>query len=321
MAGPFAITPSAGDGATTIFTIANPVSSEQVFLGGLLRVSGTDYALVNSTTACTITFTVAPVLGESVLVYGTPAFGTSAATYSKNSYLTAGTIINRCAVQCGLSSVADPYASTDANFVQLREMLNMIGEDLQNEHEWSHFVRETTITTAASATSYVMPSDFYRFVDDTQWNRSTRFRMIGPISGQETQYLKALLSGVLIQVAYRLQGNVITFPIAPSNGQTLAFEYVTNFWVWSAAGTSPDSTSAVATGDTVLYDPDLAIAALKLAYLDAKGFDTVRAEEKYDAILEAAIYKNVGARTISIGGSGINPEHLIDATNLPVTGY
>ena len=240
---------------------------------------------------------------------------------TKTGFLTAGVIVNRAAVQCGLASVADPFASTDPNFVQLVELLNVVGEDLLSAAKWSHLVTETTIVTAASATFYALPADYDRMLDNTEWNRTNRLPMLGPLSGQETQFIKAILSGTLVQVAYRIQGNTITFPIAPSNAQTLAFEYMSNNWAWTAAGAAPDISTTATTTDTVLYDPEVTMAGLRLAYLDAKGFDIATAQRRYAEKLEHAIGKNVGARLLNIGGIGINTDHLIDASNLPITGY
>jgi hypothetical protein len=244
----------------------------------------------------------------------------------KTVYATAGTIINRTAVQLGLSStlassMSDPFASTDQSFVLLCELLNSFGEDVTSRHEWAHLIREATATTSASNTIYTMPSDFDRLIDQSEWNQSTRLPLIGPLSGQETQYLKARLNGVLIQVVYRLQGHTMTFAIAPPNAQLLQLEYVSRNWVWSAAGVAPDSTGVVATGDFVLFEDDLAIAGLKARWLEEKGFDSTAAADRFEDILRASITRNAAAKTVTLGGSGINADHLIDASNLPVTGY
>lgn len=331
MAGPFTLA-GVVDGVNATFTAPFGVSDAEVFLDRVREDPRVDYTLTNSLNGLVIVFTTPPlpaVIGtpdtaaQHIAVYGT-VFGIASVTQpsvSKTGYATAGNIINRVAVQVGLSAVADPFASTDPNFIQLCELLNTAGEDLQNQHEWGSLIRELTILTAAAAGAYAMPADFDRLIDETEWNRSTRFSMIGPLTGQEVQYLKARLSGVLTQVAFRLQANVMTFAITPPDGQTLAFEYVSNYWVWSAAGAAPDKALATASGDVVLYPNDLAMAALKWAWLDAKGFDTTTAAAKLDDILESSISKNTGGRTLNMGGVGINADHLIDGTNLPITGY
>ena len=318
---PIGLTPSTGDGVTTVFTAAELVSNEMLFADRVLQIPTTDYTSATVGGVSVYTFTTAPVTGALLTLFGAGQIVATANSITSAGFSTAKTIINRTAVQLGLQSLTDPVGSTDPNFVLLLELLNDAGANLLSQHEWAHLIQEFTITTANGATFYALPADFDRAVDDSEWNRSTRLPMIGPLRGQEVQYIKARLSGVLVQVAYRIQGNTITFPTAPANAQTLAAEYVSNYWVWGATASAPSTNSVTANGDIVLYDAELVIAALRLAYLETKGFDTSQAQRKYEDKLQAAIGKNVGSRILNMGGIGINADHLIDAQNLPITGY
>lgn len=247
-------------------------------------------------------------------------------TFSVSGFSTAGTLINRAALQLGLletgvSGASDPFASTNANFIQLCEYLNTVGQDLTLDFQWGHLIKECTITTASSGTSYALPPDYQAMVDETGWNRSTRLPFIGPLTSQEAQFIKARLTGVVFNVAFRIQGNLITFPTAPSNGLTLAFEYLSTYWLQSASSsTGPDKAAATATDDVVLHDAELVIAGLKLRWLEDRAFDTAQALRRYEARLEYCKGKNAGARVISRGGlpsvkSGLNEY------NIPITGY
>lgn len=313
------VTPAAGDGVTVAFTLASGVVNEDVYVDRIHQKPTTDYSIATTT----LTFVVAPPAAALIEIYGDPVGVLAAAgrVASQTGFATAKTIINRTAIQCGLAAVADPVASTDTNFIQLVELLNMVGGELLQEHEWTQQIVETTISTANAATQYALPVDWDRMLNQTHWNRSTRFVMIGPLSGQEVQYLKARLAGVLVQVAYRIQGNVITFPVAPANSQVLAYEYISNLWVWQAGQASPNQSSILASTDIVLYDPELAISWLRHAFREAKGFDTTAERERRQTLLEAVIAKNVGSKILDLGGIGFNADHLIDAANLPITGY
>src|SRR5712664_1714414 len=304
------VTPAAGDGVTTVFTLGSTVFNEDVYVGRLHMIPTTDYSI----SGVTLTFTFAPVNTEPIQVFGDPTgiLAVGARIASQTGYTTAKNIINRAAVQCGLAALADPVASTDPNFIQLVELLNMSGGELLQEAEWTQTIVETTITTSANAMQYALPLDWDRMINQTQWNRSTRFVMIGPLGGQEVQYLKARLAGVLVQVAYRVQGSVITFPVAPGNAQTLAYEYISNSWVWPSGQTLPNASVVTASADVVYYDPDLAIAWLRHAFKEAKGFDTTAERERRDKILEAVIAKNIGSKILDLGEVGFNADHLID---------
>lgn len=236
-------------------------------------------------------------------------------------YLDAKTILNRAAVQCGLAARVDPFDGIDSNFVQLVEFLNTLGDELNNKHDWTQSIKENTILTVGNASSYDLPSDFHEFTDQSGWNRSTRLPMLGPITGQETQFLKSRLSGVLINVAFRIEGNAIIFPIIPPNGLTLVWEYISDAWIAVPPSTTANASASTAGTDIVLYDPLLMIRGVRLGWLQAKGFDTTTAQRDFDLQLEHAIGRNVGARSLNMDGGGLGKDRLVDELNIPITQY
>lgn len=156
-------------------------------------------------------------------------------------YATAGEIINRAARELGLQPVADPFASSDPNFLQLIGLLTSIGQELAMQHEWPQLIAEKVITTIAGKSDYELPQDFLEMVNQTGWNRSTRLPVGGPLSPSEWQYLKAALTGVVFNVLFRTSavntsGRVFAeamrlFPTPGSSGIVIAFEYRSRNWV------------------------------------------------------------------------------------------
>lgn len=241
-------------------------------------------------------------------------------TYSTSGYSTAGTILNRAAVQLGLIQTyrTDPFDGLDANFVRLAEYLRTIGDDLTRDHDWTHMVKEATFVTDGVSTSYALPADFNDFMDQSGWNRSTRWPLIGPLSSQDRQYLKARLVNILLQVAFSIQGNLLTLPIVPPTGATIAFEYASRFWVQSAAGSSADSDSPVSKDDICLLDPLLLIRGIVLEYIKHGGpGDVVAAQADYDKTLEYCIGKNTGGGVLALGRRARPFDRLIDGRNFP----
>lgn len=244
-----------------------------------------------------------------------------AQTLNLNGYSTAKTILNRVAVQVGLAERADPFDAVDANFVRLVEFLTTVGDDLSREHDWAHLIKEFTFVTNGVTQSYALPADFHDLVDQTEWNRTTRFPLIGPMSGQETQFLKAQLSNVLINVAFRLQGNLLVLPIVPPSGSTCAAEYVSSYWIKSATGSEPDNDHPVASGDICLFDPLLLVRGVKLQYLMHTGLDTTLAQAEYEKTLDHAIGKNTGAPKLSFDGGSRVADRFVNGDNVPQTGF
>ena len=172
---------------------------------------------------------------------------------------TAGEIINRSAVEVGLSPVSDPYSSTDSNFVQLRYLLVSLGREVVHTRKWNILRRERVFTTVAGQATYPLPVDFHEMLDQTWWNRTNRLPVGGPLSPQEWQYLKARLVGVVFNVLFRPnQGLIQLYPDTNTpGGYQIAFEYQSEWWAKDPVATWAESTAyaygAVVNNDGNVY--------------------------------------------------------------------
>jgi hypothetical protein len=253
------------------------------------------------------------------------AVGTVATAANTSGYATAGTIISRAAVQLGIAAYpgwTDPWAiaATNPDAGLLIDQLTTLGDDLTMRADWTHLVNGCTLTTVGTNTLYNLPSDFHEMCDQSGWNSSMRLPMIGPLTPQEVEYLVVRLNNILIQVAFRLKGNQIEFPVAPAAGQVVVFQYLSMNWVIPVGSNTYSASVPGQAGDYCGLDDELLIAGLKYNWAVTRGRDTTLLLERYNAKLEHAIGKNAGARAIRMGGVSIG-EHFLDVTNLPVTGY
>jgi hypothetical protein len=244
------------------------------------------------------------------------------ADYNLDGYPTAKTAINRAAIQCGKSAVADPYASTDADFVLMADLLNSLGDDLMNSHQWTHLVLGFTFTTDGVSTSYAFPPGFQEMVNQTIWNRSTRLPGIGPLSFQQSTALQARLVNIVLNIVFQIQGNLLTMPIAPPAAAVMTGKFLSRYWVMSATAAAsthvPDKPKPTAQDDILLMDEELLVAGLKLRFDEVRGFDTAKSQDRYDTKLEAVIGKNLGAQIASLGSSGRNTyDRMLDGRNVP----
>lgn len=243
------------------------------------------------------------------------------------AWATAGEIVNAAAVEVGLSDCSDPFASIDPNIKQLCWLLKSLGRRIVTIRFWTHLRAEHTFTTVALQSTYPLPTDFRRMVDQTWWNRTNRLPVGGPLSAQEWQYLKARLVGVVFNVLFRPMDRLISlYPDTTTpGGQVIAFEYESSYWV-SRTGT-PDTASLDAptlSSDLVWFDKLLLIAGLKLDFLKAKGFDTTSAQQDYNLALEAAKGVDSISPIISITrGAGMRGvvDPLIGTQSVPITGF
>jgi hypothetical protein len=242
-------------------------------------------------------------------------------------YDTAANILNDAAMDPALglisSALTDPYDSQDANVVQLRQALKSLGQDLARDYQWPHLEKTHTFATVNGTANYDLPADFLRLVDQTEWNRTTQFSLGGPASSQEWHQLKAAnVSGVVYQV-FRVSGGQIQIHPTPTSAETVAFEYVSSYWVDSGGGTAgatPDAAAPTDGADTVCFDRRLLVTGVILGWLEGKGFDSTAARAKFEAAMARAQSNGGAAPVIRIGGGG-GGFRCLDGDNLPETGY
>lgn len=235
---------------------------------------------------------------------------------------TAAAVINSVAVETGLTAVADPFASTDPIFIQLRGLLTNAGRELLGLHEWQKMIKTYTKTTVVPPDTgdYALPDNFGRFIDQTGWVPSSKFPLGGPLSPQDWTYLVATnLASSTIYVSFRqAQGLFRVLPQPPANGVTITFEYVSRNWVLAAdAVTEKDSVSAAA--DTVWFEPILIAKFLKLRFLEAKGFDSTAAMNQFSSVFMQWTGKDVSAPILRMARRNMFP--YLGYRNIPETGY
>lgn len=235
----------------------------------------------------------------------------------------AANILNDAAVELGLIStdVADPYASTDANIIQLRRLLKGVGQDLARDHQWSHLQKEHTFTTSNNIFGYALPDDFLRLIDQTQYNRTRQERLDGPLSAQGWQYLKALTASGTVEFWFRVKGLEFFLHPTPSASFTMALEYVSSWWVRPADEVTPSLDSPTQASNLLCFDRRLLVCGVKLAFQRAKGFDTTAAQADFDEALARARGGDGAAPVLSLNARGVLAQRLVGPGNLPDTGY
>lgn len=238
---------------------------------------------------------------------------------------TANTILNRVAAEVGITPVVDPYSSQDDSFVQMQHLLNTAGEELLQAYPWELMIREHAIITSALDTGdYELPSDFYYMINQTGWERANRYPIYGPLSAQDWQYLlgRKFVSHT-VHVSFRMQeGYFKIYPHPPPDGLEIHYEYVSKNWVSDAVMPTPTYQDKVLTGtDTPLFDRTLISRFLKVKFLEAKGFDTTKAQDDFNQIFSFLTSHDKGARVLDAGGITRGFPYLTHYRNVPDSGY
>src|SRR5690606_9156471 len=149
------------------------------------------------------------------------------------------TLCSNVAREAGYSAPATIVGNNNRIAVRLLAAAQKAGKVLAKK-DWTVLQLEHTFSTVASTASYDLPSDFDHFLDETQWNRTTKME----IYRTRPQVWQAIKSGFIastIDDRFRIKpdAGVKKFFIdpTPASVETIAFEYVSNGWCKAAGGT------------------------------------------------------------------------------------
>jgi hypothetical protein len=242
-------------------------------------------------------------------------------------YDTAGDIINSAAVECGLTAVSDPFASTDPAFIQLVQLLTNTGRELLGLYQWNRFVKTHSITTVVPPDTgdYDLPDDFAFMIDQTGWtptNAGLGLPLGGPLSEQDWAYLvNTNLASSTIYVSFKMsQGQFQVLPQPPPTGIDIIFSYISRYWVaLSAAPTVAASDKITASDNVVFYEPILITKFLKLRFLESKGFDTTAASQQFQSVFMQWTGKDVSAPVLNAARMRVFP--YLGWRNIPETNF
>jgi hypothetical protein len=172
-------------------------------------------------------------------------------------------------------------------------------------------------TVTFSKTIYDLPSDYETITDNTHWDKTKHWQMLGPVDAQQWQWLKSGYISTGPRVRWRILGG--QFQIWPpyNTQEYLGFEYRSKGFVRSATGEVKNSFTADT--DTTVLDDTVLVLATKLKYFQIKSFDTTSLQQDYNRYLSIAKANDKGSATLSFAPQP--SAVLIGWANIPDTGY
>ena len=189
---------------------------------------------------------------------------------------------------------------------------------------------QVTMSIAATATAvggalsfgqkaYNLPSDFAYFLNQTFWDGSYRWQLLGPLEAQEKQVLRWGISPVGPRRRFWvLQDKIWLDPTPTTTGDIIAYDYYSTQWCQSAGGTKQDLW--VADTDTYLLNEETFIQGIKWRYLRAKGLDYGEERQTYNEMVTRTLGRSGGGRTIPINAMSLD-YHLLSSANIPDTNF
>ena len=190
---------------------------------------------------------------------------------------------------------------TSARMVEIT--VNMPGDDsFTMDMVASGSATQQAITI--SRDTYPVPADFTTFINDTQWDRGNHWRLQGPASPQEDEWLRSGIVTTGPRRWFRQVGRgVDVFRLWPPPGTNdvpgpLAYEYLSKYWAQDSSATP--KAAFTADTDTCIFDDRVMIEGIKWRFFAAKGFDYSSQYALWQRQLDVAMARDGGSPTLNM---------------------
>lgn len=239
-----------------------------------------------------------------------------------NRYETALQIVQSVCQLLGLERPSVAVSSSSTEILQLVAMLTAKGRELSESHQWQQFERRASVQIGPSAENGILlPDDWGGFISRTGWNETGDVRLIGPQDAVDWQAMKVTgIAGSSFNLRYRVYGGQVYFEDYPSDETAISFEYYSRGWAQDAdVSETTLKDFCEKDSDIVLLDSLLMQYAVRLMWLESKGFATGAAQKDYENRFATVRSRDKDAPTLAL--SRRRGVRLLDAANIPETGF
>ena len=193
--------------------------------------------------------------------------------------------------------------NTNPTALRLRRAANRTGRTLRNLMTWQAMIQTYTFPTVASTETYALPSDFHRFINYTQWDRTNYSPLLGPQSGAAWEYVRSgsVTGASQVYSVWRHAAGLFAIRPIPTSVRTIAYQYIGNYWIAATGSSTLVKEYFTVDSDTCIFDDDLMVLGIKERFdAIALGVDFVPSAE-YQANIDAAVAKDGGKPVIKFG--------------------
>jgi len=193
-------------------------------------------------------------------------------------------------------------AGTDTLSIQLRHLLADTAADVMDRHDWQVLLTEASFTTTSGDTQIAniksTYSDFLRWQDNTEFNRSQDRALIGSASPRSWQAAKASLT-VTPEYHFRIRGDALLLYGNTSTTDEIYFEYLSDKWVTDSGRSTKYSTMQADT-DLPLLDDQLLVHGLRWRFKRENGLEYGESYREYERRLKNLIARDVPREPLSL---------------------
>lgn len=175
----------------------------------------------------------------------------------------------------------------------------------------------TGVTLTFGQCKYSVPSDYDRLENDTVYNKSNKWAVLGPRNAQEWQWIKSSWASAGPMMRFRIMQNRLTLWPMPSSVLTIGYEYISKNWALDNAGVG--KAEITLDTDTSQFPDILMILGTRYRFQEAKGFDSSASFAAYKREESKFIGQNSGAEKLNLAPRAA--DRLLTTANLPDSGY
>lgn len=227
--------------------------------------------------------------------------------------MSALTIVQQVCAWQGLPIPQALFSATDAQTVELRNLLNEEIGELKKwpDSFWRKLTRQHTFVSVAAdvQTDTPLPADLEYIIPSTMWDRTISRPCLGPIDAQVWQAWEARPILTIVLWGWRLRGNDFLTAPNPPAGDTVAYEYISNLAVYSlGTATTPDQQYFQADADTSVFDELMVARGVRWRFLSQKKLNYTQEYQVWIALVQREVSRNKGMPVLNASG---NPWALI----------
>ena len=144
---------------------------------------------------------------------------------------TLSAIVQNVASMVAFPVPSDPAGDSDPAVQQMVQAANMAGIELLTMYDWQELIKNYEIPISSTYTgqkekSFPLPDDFFDWIDQTNWNATTQFPSLGPVSAQMWQQLLIRTTLPTLSFYWQVRDNLIYVLAPPDAPQTMNVYYV-----------------------------------------------------------------------------------------------
>lgn len=238
---------------------------------------------------------------------------------------TLGAIIQNVCSMVAFPVPTDPAGDPDPAVQQMVQAANMAGIELLTMYDWQELIKNYQIpiqsdTNGQAQKGFDLPEDFFDWIDQTNWNATTQFPSLGPVSPQMWQMLLIRTTLPTLSFYWQVRDNKIYVLAPPNSPQTMNFYYLSQAWVRDQDDPTLYKNRITKNGDVALLDATLITLYTRVKWLEMKGLDSAAAMRDFQIAFENRKGSEKGAPVLSMARDFRFP-YIQPLTNTPDTGY